>query len=159
VLLYLLRLGRPGDYAGNIRLAGEPADRQGQHTLAQRVRNILEFAEYVEVPLGEDLLPARAPGGQTRILRGRLALAVLTGQEAACQREVWQHSQPVGIAGGHHFALYTPVQQVVFVLRGDERREVIHAGRPLRVGDLPAAEVGTADVAHLARAHQVIHRW
>jgi hypothetical protein len=62
------------------------------------------------------------------------------------------------LAGGSHVGLDAPVEQAVLVLGADEAAEMVDVGGPIGIGDLPAAEVGAADVADLALADQVVER-
>ena len=49
-------------------------------------------------------------------------------------------------------------EQAVFVLAGDEAREVVGARGPQRVDHLPGRHLAAADVAHLALVHEIVER-
>ena len=59
---------------------------------------------------------------------------------------------------GQHLGLDRALQQAVLVLGGDELRMPPQLRRVLRLGDLPAREVGVAEVAHLALRDQIVER-
>jgi hypothetical protein len=158
VLLHLLRPRRAGDHAGYVRLAHQPADREVDHRVPAHLREAAQLLEHVEVGVSKNALRSIAPERQARALRQRLATLVLPGEKAARQREVRQHAKPELLARRHELALDPPVEQVVLVLSRRVRRQAPVPRDPGGVGDLPAAEVGAADVPHLARAHDVVER-
>jgi hypothetical protein len=86
----------------------------------------------------------------------RLVAPVLAAEQAGVEREERQQAEPELLTGRHHLGLDLALEQAVPVLRADERGQVAGPGGPVGVGDLPTGEVGVAQVAHLARADQVV---
>src|SRR6185369_669718 len=86
------------------------------------------------------------------------AALVRTGQHAARERKVVRHADAVLDAERLETLFDVAVQQVVVVLRRDELREAVLLRREMRLAQLPREQVGRADVAHLAGAHQVVQR-
>src|SRR6185369_4904334 len=86
--------------------------------------------------------------------RRLLAALVLSAQQARGQREEGEEPQTEMFAGGQHLVLHLALKQREEVLRRDEAGSA--RGCPVRIRDLPAREVGIADVANLALAHEVV---
>ena len=63
-------------------------------------------------------------------------------QQAARQRAPRDHAQAVGLAGREHFQFDHAGLQVVQALLADQPHEVAGLGALLRLGDVPAGEVG-----------------
>ncbi len=95
---------------------------------------------------------------QPRPLGGRLAAAVLAGQQAAREREVGQDADPEPLAAGQQLALGVALEERVAVLRAHEAREAALPRDPVGVRDLRGLEVRGADVAHLPLAHELVER-
>ena len=83
---------------------------------------------------------------------------VLAGEQAAVQGEERQQAQAEALARRDDLVLDASIEQAVLVLRADEPGQVGGPRRPVRVRDLPAGEVGVAQVADLAGADQVVQR-
>ena len=85
------------------------------------------------------------PPAPRRACTCRSACPRRAGSRAACRARSC-------VAGRRHLVLHPALQQAVVVLRRDEAVQVLVSRRPVGVGDLPAGEVGVAEVADLALA-------
>ena len=127
--------------------------------MVTRLREAGEALEPLEVAVGED--PRRSVvghRGEAGAGRRRLTPAVLAGQQTARQREVGQQPQAVAHARGNDVVERRAVQHVEVVLRADEARPTVRGRHRLGCVDLLAREVGVADLAHLAGAHERVER-
>ena len=83
-------------------LAQQPAEREVEQLVPALDGEGFQSFDPLEVLLRQNLAGAGAFG------EAALSLAVwpvLAGQEAGFEREVWDHAQPEGSAGGNDFAL------------------------------------------------------
>ena len=92
-----------------------------------------------------------------RILRRRLAFMVMPAQQTSTQAGVGHNAHTVAAGHREHFLFELAVQQVVGILRADQRRSIqfILHGQPAH--DLPCVKVAQAHVADLAILHQLFH--
>ena len=126
VLLDLLRLRRAGDDARDVR-RGSPASRSRGRAPSCRAPPRTRSSPDRTAKLRSDRISSpRAPQAAMRVPSGGFSpWRYLPREEAARQREVRQNAQPVRLARGHQLALDAAVEQVVLVLRRDQRREVL----------------------------------
>ena len=92
------------------------------------------------------------PGGRARLV------TVLAGEQAAGERVVRDHAEPVRLAERQQFALDLAKEQVVARLHGVKARHAQDLAPAQRARHPPGGEVRATDVARLARAHDVVER-
>ena len=90
--------------------------------------------------------------GEPRPLGRRLVAAVLAGEQAAREREVRHEADAELRAGGQYLLFGAALEQAVAVLHDRDGR----GGRGL--AKLGRVHVRDAEVARLARLHQLVHR-
>ena len=149
--------GRAGDHRGHGRLRGQPADRDLEHADARARRRTRSSASMMSQSArrrGAGSGAAGQPGALRRLSPRRylpVSRPLASGKNGSRPR-------PNCSQAGTTSASTVALQQAVVVLRADERGAVAGPGGPVGVGDLPAGEVGVAEVAHLAGADQVVER-
>ena len=136
--------------------AASPPIATSSSVMLAFARERLEPFDDVEHVVGERVLAT--PRGDPAALGCVLAAPVLAGEHPAGQREERQQPDTVVLQRRHEIVLDVALQPVVLVLRADEPLEVTRARGPFRLGDLPPGEVGRTEVAHLARAHEIVQR-
>ena len=156
VLLDLLAVARARDDAADVRLRGEPADRQVDERVVTRARERLEAFEPVPGGGGGRSGSASVATSRSACPRARLRHGGTCPSGSTREREVGQHAHARREAGGDEVRLDAPVEHVVLGLRRDERRELGGVDAAGGLGDAPALEVRAADVPHLAVAHEVV---
>ena len=80
------------------------------------------------------------------------------GEDAPGQRRPGHHPHAALHAVRDHLPLLLPVDQVVVVLHGDERRPAVPLGGQLQFDELPREHRRGAQVEDLARPHDVVER-
>ena len=83
---------------------------------------------------------------------------VLAREEPAAQGTPTGQSDPFGEEQGHELVLDGALDQAVLVLSGHETRPALGVAGQDRLRDAPGLQVCEADVADLARGHEVIER-
>src|SRR5690606_20874364 len=81
--------------------------------------------------------------------------AVLAREHAGGERAPADHAKALGVAGGKDLALDVAADEVVEVLRRDQRLVVPERGDAVGAGDLPGIEIGAAEIANLAGTDEV----
>ena len=115
-----------------------------------------EPVDHGQVLRAEQLLDAVAGVGRKACPRGRrFAAAVLAREDAARQGKIGNEGELLAPALGQDVCLGLPVQQAVLVLHADEPRRSGRRGR-LGIAQLLGGEVRAADLANLARLHQLV---
>ena len=138
--------GGAGDHRGDGRLGGEPGDGDVEQREVARGGVRLERLDPVPVGVASHCArPGRAARGSPPGRRSpRRYLPVSrpysSGKNGSTPR-------PNALARRHDLVLDVAVEQRVAVLRRDEPLEAGGARGPVGVGDLPAGEVGAAEVA------------
>ena len=155
--LEVLHRARADDRRGDRRVADHEGERHLDQAEAGLLRDGGQGVGGVElalvlrqrhvVALGHHLGPAGV-----RQLR---VLAVAAREPAAAEWAPGDHAHAVAPAGGEHVGLHGPVQQRVGRLLAHEALAAAPLGDPLRLHDRARREGRGADVAHLARLHQV----
>src|SRR6185312_8197435 len=95
---------------------------------------------------------------EARVRRRWLVAMILAGQQAAREWAPRDDAEAIGLRHRDQFAFDSAVEQVVWWLLADEAVEVVLFRNPERFHELPRAVGAGADVSHLARTHEVIHR-
>ncbi len=116
-----------------------------------------ERIQFVEVGVGQVFLHIRAFLAARTGGRG-LAAFVFTGEEAARQREVGQDADACKLTIRHQLAFDLAFEHVIVRLDRDELLPALHFGEVVAAAQLPRQKIGRADIADLARPHQVIER-
>ena len=93
-----------------------------------------------------------------RVRRDVGAAPVLAGQEPAGERVIGQYAQSKFLAGRQNLAFDSSIQQVVLVLRRHVTRAAASARDPVRISDLPSAEIAVVEISDFARAHEIVER-
>src|ERR1700722_16822484 len=147
--------------ADDQRRHSRPAEQPGERDL--RPRDAVRFADrnqYIDnapqcVLVADRRLPPPRP--DTRALH-RLVAAMLAGQKAAGDRAPHEDSELLIEGDGNEFVFgLARLERVMKRLRHEWDAAV--AARDLhRLHHVPAGPVRTADVAHLARAHETVER-
>src|SRR5947209_2367494 len=94
-------------------------------------------------------------GRQPPFQRPRVFIELLRAGRAS-KRGEWDDSQTIFLRGGHDFGFDVPIDDVATVLRRDERAYVLGLRDPLRLDDLPGAEVRASDIADVAPTDQIV---
>ena len=158
--LEVLHRARADDGRGH----GGMADHEGQRHLDQRdaglVGQAAEGVGRVELGLVLGQRQVVAVGDHLGAARAEVvgALAPLAGQPAAGERAPRDHAHAVAPAHRQQLGLHTAVQQRVRRLLAHEALAPPLLGHPLRLHHLAGREGRAADVADLARAHEVGER-
>ena len=101
-------------------------------------------------------------GGKSNVARlaaaSRLSLRELAGEKSARQRTPDQQPQPLILQQRDHLALELAAGQRIVGLRALEALEPFGARDGQRLHQLPREQVRAADVADLARTHQIVER-
>src|SRR6185312_429205 len=143
---------RSDDRAGDHRVRQQPGERHVGRLLAELATEALEGFEL---------------GAMARLLFLRplaVAAAALAGamprprQRTAGERAIGDDAHAVGGAGGQHLELEGPFDQAVLALLGHDTEEAPARRRLVRPRDVPAGEVGRADVDDLPLLDQELHR-
>ena len=151
--------GRARDHRGDGRLGGEAADRDVEQPRARGRARTPRAPRSGPRPTSATSSFRAKPSPARRARAGRrLVAAVLAGQQAAREREVREQAEPEPLAGGDQVVLGLALEPRVLVLRRHEPREAAPRGDRVRLLDLRGREVRRADVAHLARADELVHR-
>ncbi len=103
-------------------------------------------------PLQPLVAEAVAVAGEARSLGGRLAAAVLAGEQAALEREERDVADPELAADRHHLGVVVAPHQAVVVLHRHD------LGDPGRLPDLRRVDVREAEPPHLALVDELLHR-
>ena len=149
---HLLGAGRTGNDGGDRRLLCEPGERRLHLGDAALGAEAVEGFELVPVGGVEHVLLGV---GQART-GGNVVAAVLAGQQTVSEREVRQHTHAEVLCGGQDFEFCAAVEQVVVVFCGDEPFGAEFVSAVFGVGELPAGEVGVAQVADFAVAYELV---
>src|SRR5919202_4168127 len=151
----MLELRRADDRRRHARLVQEPCqpDLGGRHAaLGRYLLNPIHDVEVLgaAVPLVLERIGFRAPGSALSFTRAR------AGEEAAGERAPRDDPDALVDALRDHLALLLAVDEVVVVLHRDELAPAVALGDALRLRELPRVHAARADVARLARAHDVV---
>ena len=136
-----------GDDRAHDRLAQEPPEGQVQQRVSALGAKLAKAAMRSKLA-GVITSPARALSASRP--RSSPPCVYLPVRNPDSSGIVGDDAQAVGHASGDDLALDSADQQVVVHLGRDRRHEVLRAGRPVGVGDLPGCEVAVADVPDLA---------
>ena len=85
-------------------------------------------------------------------------LGAIAGEEAARQRRVRDQPDALLVAQPVHLALFLALDEVVEVLHGNRPGIALPVGDHHHLGELVGRHGRAADVAHLARAHDLVER-
>ncbi len=107
--------------------------------------------------LRQPLLDERLTSREARLGRRRPAASVLAAQQPHGQRKEGHEDHAERVAGGEHLTLGLACEKVVLVLHAGEAAQAAGAGRLVGLGELRRGEVRTADLAHLALGHELVH--
>ena len=88
----------------------------------------------------------------------RVLARVLAAEHAALERRPRRDAEAELARHRHQLLLDGALEQRVLDLQPDERRPAAEARDHVGLGDLPRRRVRNAEVAHLARAHEVLER-
>ena len=130
----------------------QPREGHVGRLLAQLLAQVLVGGELVPVRLDRQLRPA---GDPTTALALGLEHAA---EQPAAERGPGDQADAVGLRGGQHLELDRPADQVVERLLADRAAEAAGPRGLIGPGDVPAREVGRADVDDLALRDQHLHR-
>ncbi len=137
---------RPDDRPGHAVPREQPGQPDVSGVLADGGAHLLVRLDLFEVfGEGAGRPPGIAAGGATLLL-----LAQDAAENTAVQRRPRDHAQPIVPRRGQHLQFGPAVHQVVDRLLGDQTEHVPRARRLLRLCQVPAGEVGRAEVEHLA---------
>ena len=98
------------------------------------------------------------PGRREARSRRDVLAPVFPGEQATGQREIGQQADTAGDHRRDRVLLHGAAQDAVFVLRGDEPMQIGAARGLVGLDQLPAGEIGVADMADLALPDQIVER-
>ena len=151
-VVQLAQGARPDDRPGDALLMQQPGQRHVGRLLAELVAQVLVGRDPLAVPLHG--LPGQA--GQAA---APLALLLQhAAEQPALQRGPRDDADAVLDRRGQHLQLDLPGQQVVDRLLADQAEEPAGGRGVVGLGDVPAGEVGRADVQDLALGDEHLHR-
>ncbi|CEJ45739.1 hypothetical protein XAB3213_3210009 [Xanthomonas citri pv. bilvae] len=136
----------------------QPVDGDLRHAAAGLCGNGIERLDDVEQARIVDRRAGRGSGMQTAVLRQRLAAPQLAGQPPPTERAPHHRTDALVDTQRHQLPLVVAPGQRVIRLVGDEAVPAMRIGDRLRLHQLPTGIIGSAQIAHLARAHQPIER-
>src|ERR671921_1032636 len=135
-----------------------PAQRNLCRFLTAAVCYLAHSIHNVELLGGSVALPGVAPGGHPGVLGWGIFQRVLASEKASSEWAPRDHAQPFLTAGREYLVLDVAHDEGVLGL------DAVEAGKPFTLAHaegflyLPAGKVGAADVADLARVHQIVER-
>ena len=150
-----MRLRRPDDRRRDGGLAEQPGQRDLRPGDAPRAGHLADAVH--DRPVG--LLGPGVEGLAELVGSGPLRAPLLVprpGQSPAGERAPGEHADPLGEAEADHLPLLLAIEQVVVVLHRDEPRPAVEVGQVERLAELPGEHRRGADVAGLARLHDVV---
>ncbi|KAG1252871.1 hypothetical protein G6F65_017724 [Rhizopus arrhizus] len=154
-----LRLGTgAGDGGADQTVVQHPGQGEGDRgrvVLDSACRDGLGDLQRFRPPLG--LLHALVATAGTAVGWRRRVHGVLAREHAARQRAVRNDTQAVVARGGQLLDFGRAIDDVVERLAGDRTVDAELVGDARHFGNAPAAEIGQAEVPHLALADQVAH--
>ena len=87
----------------------------------------------------------------------RFPQSILAGEEAAAEGTVGDDADTVRLRHWHHVLLDSPIYETVPRLFYDPGGKSVALRQPEAVHNLPRCKVRSADIAHFALLHQVVH--
>jgi len=158
VLLQLRRITRTDQHAGHRGPLQQPVDGDLRRRLAGLGRHLVHRVDHAVQALVVDRW--REAGGlvQAAASGQGLAAAHLAGQAAPTERAPHDGAQALVLPQRHQLPFVVAADQRVVALVGHVALQAESVGGGERFHQLPAGEVGHAEVPHLAGAHQVVQR-
>ena len=158
VLPQLRLVARADQHAGHAGPLQQPVDRDLRQRAAGVGGHLVHCVDHAVQPL---VVHRRGEGGrlvQPAAGRPGLAAAQPAGEAAPAQRAPHDGAHALVQRQRHQLMLVVPADQGVIGLVGHVALQPQAVCRGQRLHQLPGREVGGADVAHLAGAHQVVQR-
>ena len=141
------------------RALQQPVERDLRDRLAGLGGDLVQGVDDPEQVLVVDSA-GRCPGCRVRACRGsgRLAAADLAGEPAPAERAPDHRADALVERQRHQLPFVIAAEQRVIGLVRDVARKAVALRDRERLHQVPAGEVRAADVADLARAHQLVER-
>ena len=158
VLPKLLFVARTDNHARHRRSLQQPVERNLRHRFSGLARHRIERVHHVEQVGILDLRALVRSLVQPARRRQRRAAAELTGQPAPAERAPDHRAHALIERERHQLCLIVPPDQRIIGLMRDVAREVVAIRHRQRLHQMPAGEVGAADVADLAGPHEIVQR-